>query len=75
MDINWLAFVVVAAVTLVGALVVVGFYAVGIRLLAPVGTDQDGPRWTARAGAYACFGVCVVAVLYGIYLLVPAFGA
>jgi hypothetical protein len=26
-----------------------------------------------RLCAYACFAVCVAAVLYGIYLIVPAF--
>lgn len=31
-----------------------------------------GQKRVALTGAYACFGVCGFAVLYGIYLIVPA---
>ena len=34
--------------------------------------DLDRPRW-ATAAAYICFGLSVVVVLVGIYLIVPAF--
>jgi len=33
--------------------------------------DLDRPRW-ATAAAYTCFALCVVGVLVGIYLIVPA---
>ncbi|RLP74732.1 peptidase [Mycetocola tolaasinivorans] len=33
----------------------------------------QGQKNLARAGAYACFGLCAVAVLAGIYLIVPFF--
>ncbi|NKX49007.1 hypothetical protein HER39_00065 [Arthrobacter deserti] len=72
---DWLAFVVVAVATLVSALVVVGFYGLGVRLLA-VAADAPLPRQPlVRSFAYLCFGVCAAAVLYGIYLIVPAFHA
>jgi hypothetical protein len=34
---------------------------------------SDGQKRTALAGAYACFTLCGLAVLYGIYLIVPYF--
>ncbi|QIM18024.1 hypothetical protein G7066_03895 [Leucobacter coleopterorum] len=33
--------------------------------------DLDRPRW-ATVAAYTCFGLSVIAVLVGIYLIVPA---
>jgi len=68
--IDWIAFLSVAAAALLASVVVVGFYALGLRLL-----DADGvtsARGIRRIGAIACFVVCAVAVLYGIYLIVPA---
>lgn len=35
----------------------------------------DGQKRTALAGAYACFALCGVAVLYGLYLIIPYFHA
>ena len=73
MNIDWLAFVVVAIATLVSALIVVGSYGLGVRLLA-VAADAAGARQrVVRSSAYACFGVCAAAVLFGIYLIIPAF--
>jgi hypothetical protein len=73
MSIDWFAFVIVAFATLLASMVVVGFYGLGVRLLA-VATEAAPTRQSAvRLGAYACFAVCVAAVLYGIYLIVPAF--
>ncbi|MBG6239775.1 hypothetical protein IWX78_002765 [Mycetocola sp. CAN_C7] len=31
-----------------------------------------GQKNVALAGAYSCFSLCAIAVLYGIYLIVPA---
>lgn len=102
-------FLTVFAVSLLGSGVVVGFYALGTRLLAAAGralfvepaefTDAitvitpeqaakaqkkadkarrknpltDGQKRMALAGAYACFTVCGLAVLYGLYLIIPYF--
>jgi hypothetical protein len=32
----------------------------------------DGQKQLALVGAYVCFALCVGAVLYGVYLIVPA---
>jgi hypothetical protein len=71
--IDWLAFVVVAVSTLISALVVVGFYGLGVRLLAVTADSVPSRQPLVRTSAYACFGVCAAAVLFGIYLIVPAF--
>lgn len=93
--IDWLAFVIVFAASLLSAVVVVSMYALGIRFLAvpaptarradgtldPVGPDRDDenddideagrPMW-ATIAANICFGVSIIAVFVGIYLIVPA---
>ncbi len=68
--IDWIAFLSVAGVSLLAAVIVVGFYSLGLRLLSPSGEASSGIR---RAGAVTCFVICGLAVLYGIYLIVPAF--
>ncbi|QNE34734.1 peptidase [Leifsonia shinshuensis] len=104
-----LQFLTVFAASLIGACVVVGFYALGTRLLAVAGralfvepaefTDaitvitpeeaakaqkkaekarrksplSEGRKRAALAAAYACFVLCGVAVLYGLYLIIPYF--
>lgn len=68
MSIDWGAFLLVALVSLVAAAALVSLYAAGLRLLA-----IDGRPAGAVAGAYACFVLCAVGVLFGIYLIVPAF--
>lgn len=83
LGVDWGAFVVVSLVALAATVVVVVFYALGLRLLA-VGAPLDGteaaggggvPRRPplAMAGAVVCFAIGVAAVLYGIWLIVPQF--
>ena len=105
-EINWLAFLQVFGAALVGALLVVGFYAIALRLLVRAGrvpvvapaefTDAitvvtekemkraekaaakaakkspltDGQKRLALVGAYVSFGLCGLAVLGGIILIV-----
>lgn len=64
-----LGLVVVAA--LAATVVVVGIFSAGIRLLS-TGETSASRSTAATAGAYLCFGVCVAAVLYGLYLVIPA---
>ncbi|ARC56528.1 hypothetical protein AS850_05500 [Frondihabitans sp. 762G35] len=71
MTIDWGAFVVVAVVSLVAAGALVSLFAAGLRLLAVEGSSAAA----ARVAAYACFAVCALGVLFGIYLIVPAFHA
>jgi len=68
--IDWVAFLSVAGAALVASVVVVGFYSVGLRLLDASTAAVGAARKTA---AVACFVVCAAAVLFGIYLIVPAF--
>lgn len=105
-DIDWLAFVQVFVAALIASLLVVGFYAVAVRLLVRAGrvpvvapaefTDAitvisekearraekaaakaakkspltDGQKRFALIGAYASFGMCGLAVLGGLLLIV-----
>lgn len=93
--IDWLAFLIVFATSLVSAAAVVTLYSLGIRFLAmpapktqradgsfepdgPSRDDEDDdvddlgrPRW-ATVAANVCFGLSIVCVLVGIYLIVPA---
>ena len=76
MNIHWLDYLTVFGVTLVAALTVVGIYSFGVRLYAvsldeETGTAGNRPA-LAKAGAFICFGLSGAAVLYGIYLIVPA---
>jgi hypothetical protein len=105
-EIDWLAFVQVFVAALVGTVLVVGFYAIALRLLVRAGKapvvapaeftdaitvvtekDQrraekaaakaarkspltDGQKRLALVGAYASFGLCGLAVLGGLLLIV-----
>ncbi|WP_231707466.1 hypothetical protein [Arthrobacter sp. zg-Y919] len=77
MNIHWMDYLTVFGVTLLAALTVVCIYSFGVRLYA-VSLDADTastPRnrvALAKAGAYTCFALSAVAVLFGIYLIVPA---
>lgn len=64
--IDWAAFVIVAVVSLVSAAALVSLYAFGLRLLA-----VDARPAIVTVSAYACFVVCALGVLYGIYLIIP----
>jgi hypothetical protein len=106
--IDWAAFVIVAAASLLAAAVVVCLYSLGLRLLTTAGRApvvepaeftgaitvltpaqaakeakrarkaakanplSSGQKQAALLGAYACFTLSAFAVLYGVYLIVPA---
>ncbi|GAA5230220.1 hypothetical protein GCM10025779_10330 [Arthrobacter cryoconiti] len=71
--IDWMGFVVVAVVTMVGAGFVVVMYSLGVRLGA-VSDDVDAssPR-LAKTGSYVCFAFSILAVVIGVVLIVPPF--
>jgi len=83
MSINWSNLFVVAATSIGAALLVVALFSVGVRLL----TDSRAAEAKAKKGddkaarveaisrtvAYIAFALCGSALLYGIYLIVPAF--
>ena len=71
---KWLELLQVAGVTLVAAVTLVVLYSLGVRLTAIAGDVQQKSPVLVRSLAYICFGVCGLAVLFGIYLIVPYFG-
>ena len=70
MTIEWGSFLIVAITTWVAALLIVSAYSFGVRLLA-VARDEHSHEKLNRFGAFACFGLCGLVVLFGIVLIVP----
>ncbi|MFP3460930.1 hypothetical protein R5O87_08795 [Arthrobacter globiformis] len=71
---KWLELLTVAGATLIAAVTVVVLYSLGVRLTAIAGDRQaTAPAWVKYL-AYACFGLCGIAVLFGLYLIIPYFG-
>ena len=68
-EIDWSKFAVVAGVVLLASVVLTAFYSGGVRLLETAGATSAA----ARFGAYACFAVCIAAVLFGLWVIVPQF--
>jgi len=72
--IDWAAFSVVAAATILGAGSIVLFFALGVRLGAEGGDSARQYRRRALvAGSRACYALSGLAVLFGVYLIVPYF--
>jgi hypothetical protein len=70
---KWLELLTVGGATLVAAVTVVVLYSLGVRLTAIAGdAEQPSPRMK-RSLAYTCFGLCGLAVLFGLYLIIPYF--
>jgi hypothetical protein len=64
--IDWLAFVTVVAVALVGACSIVALFSLGLR----VGDSEVPAR---RVAAVALYVLCAAIALFGIWLIVPFF--
>ena len=70
---KWLELLLVGGATLVAAVSVVVLYSLGVRLTAIAGdVSPQSPRWI-QSLAYVCFGLCGLAVLFGLYLIIPYF--
>ncbi len=83
MTIAWDAFLSVVLTSVIGSAVIVSLYALGVRFV----TDADQLISKAKKGdaqalrkesvfrsiSYICFTLCAIAVLYEIYLIIPAF--
>jgi hypothetical protein len=70
---KWLELLTVGGATLLAAVTVVVLYSLGVRLTAIAGdAEQASPR-VKQSFAYICFGLCGVAVLFGLYLIIPYF--
>jgi hypothetical protein len=70
---KWLELLTVAGATLAAAVTVVVLYSLGVRLTAIAGDPRQVSPGIKRAFAYACFGLCGMAVLFGLYLIIPYF--
>jgi hypothetical protein len=84
LGVDWGSIALVSVTALVATVVIVCFFSLGLRLLAMGSPDDiDGQGASAAAassrpvgatiGAVLCIGVGVLAVLYGIYLVIPLF--
>lgn len=75
MKIDFSALGLVSVVSMMATVFVVGVAACGVRALdaAAERAKLGRPAGAQRALGRACIGVAVLAVLYGIYLIVPAF--
>jgi hypothetical protein len=72
---KWLELLTVAGATLVAAVTVVVLYSLGVRLTAIAGDRQvAAPAWVKYL-SYVCFGLCGIAVLFGLYLIIPYFNS
>ncbi len=75
MKINWSALGLVTIASLIATILVVGIFAAGVAAFsaadqrAVVGSPSQG----LRALGYLCLAAATAVVLYGIYLIVPAF--
>jgi hypothetical protein len=85
LGVDWGAFVVVFVVAFVAAVVIVAFYALGLRLLAIGSADDTGadsaivstpagrrPAWATATG-FLCLAIGIAAVLYALWLVIPQF--
>jgi hypothetical protein len=82
LGVAWSSIALVSVSALVAGVVIVTFYSLGLRLLA-IGSPNDdagtsvsvsSPRPpVATVGAVVCIGIGALAVVYGIYLVVPLF--
>lgn len=72
MKIDWTALGSVAAVSVIATVALVGLFTLGIVGLSrqEAAGSRGGSAPQGRVGAYACFGLCAVAIAYGIYLIV-----
>ncbi|GAA2751621.1 hypothetical protein [Amnibacterium kyonggiense] len=68
-EIDWSKFAIVAGVVLGATILLTLFCSGGVRLLETAGASSAA----ARVGAYACFAVCIAAVLFGLWVIVPQF--
>jgi hypothetical protein len=83
MNINWVGFLTVAAVSITATVLVVALFSLGVRLLTTadnlVSATKKGNQRAistealSRTGSYVVFALCLAALLYGIYLVVPYF--
>ena len=72
LGVDWGSIALVFVVALVVVVVVVALYSTGLVLLAS-GESRQTRSPLATAGAWVCIGIGAIAVLYGVYLVIPLF--
>ncbi|MFG3102762.1 hypothetical protein ACGFZL_19895 [Streptomyces sp. NPDC048182] len=73
MDLDWTALGSVALVGVGATVALVVVFTLGVTLLAGPARDPEEHHTATRTAAVLCFTACVVAALYGLYLVVPQF--
>ncbi|MDQ0664400.1 Mg2+ and Co2+ transporter CorA [Arthrobacter ulcerisalmonis] len=70
---KWLELLTVAGTTLIAAATVVTLYSLGVRLTAIAADAEQTSPGMKRSFAYLCFGLCGLAIMVGLYLIIPYF--
>lgn len=77
MGIDWAALARVALISVAIAIGVVAMFAIGVHGVAKIDAGRDRAIRSLRVMGYfvagAAHGICIVAVLYGLYLIIPQF--
>jgi len=74
MTIDWPSLALVAFTTVVGTVVVVGILAAGVLALsAPTAAGRSTRPWWRNVVGWGCGAAAGLLVLFGLYLIVPAF--
>jgi hypothetical protein len=77
LHIDWIALGRVVAISTVVGVVIVSLFATGVLGLSRVDNAQDGTARTRRTTGYLLMatthGLCIAAVVYGLYWLIPQF--
>jgi len=72
MIINWGALVLVAVVTIVAAIAIVGLFSLGVAALTSR-QRVDGGSSTLTVAGYGCLALSGLIAIYGLYLIIPQF--
>jgi hypothetical protein len=77
LHIDWIALGRVVAISTVVGIAIVSVFSIGILGLSRVDSAQDGAGQTRRNSGYllvvTTHGLCIAAVIYGLYWLIPQF--
>lgn len=69
--IDWIALLSVLVASIVAACAVVTLFAVGLRLVGETSGNHPPRPWRRPLGVTS-FVLCGAAILYGVYLIIPA---
>jgi hypothetical protein len=74
MIINWGALGLVAGVTIIAAMAIVGIFSLGVAALTHGQRTHGGRATTSETVVgYACLGLSGLIAIYGLYLIIPQF--